>query len=84
MSSPSPPSASSTTAAELDPGEVRTPAASTRHALRALARRWRLLAEEIATHAMLLDEITAAHAPLPPHRVSMVRSASARTQRSGC
>ncbi len=49
--------------AELDPGEVRTPAASVRHALRALARRWRLLAEEIATHDALLDALTAAAAP---------------------
>ena len=44
-------------------GEVRTPAASVRHALRALARRCRLLSEEIATHDELLDALTAEAVP---------------------
>jgi transposase len=47
----------------LVPGELRTPAASVRHALRALARRCRLLSEEIATHDTALDALTAAVVP---------------------
>lgn len=49
--------------AALAVGEVRTPAASVQHALRALARRCRLLSEEIATHDDLLDALTAEAAP---------------------
>ena len=49
--------------AALEVAPMRTPDASVRHALRALARRWQLLAEEIATHDALLDELTAAAAP---------------------
>jgi len=44
-------------------GDVCTPAASIRHALRALARRYRLLSEEIATHDQALDALTAAATP---------------------
>lgn len=51
-------------ALEVPPAaEVRTPAASVCHALRALARRCRLLAEEIATHDELLDALTAEAVP---------------------
>lgn len=49
--------------AQLVPGDLRTPAASVRHALRALARRCRLLSEEIATHDAALDALTAAAVP---------------------
>lgn len=49
--------------AHLVPGELRTPAASVRHALRALARRCRLLSEEIATHDAALDALTAEAVP---------------------
>lgn len=49
--------------ARLVPGELRTPAASVRHALRALARRCRLLREEIATHDAALDALTAEAVP---------------------
>ena len=44
--------------ARLIPGEMRTPVAATRHTLRALARRWQQLGEEIATHDVLLDALT--------------------------
>lgn len=49
--------------ARLVPGELRTPAASVRHALRALARRCNLLSAEIATHDAALDALTAEAAP---------------------
>lgn len=49
--------------ARLVPGDLRSPAASMRHALRALARRCRQLREEIATHAAALDALTAEAAP---------------------
>lgn len=41
----------------------RTPTASVRHALRALARRRRPLADEIVTHDDLLDVLTAEAVP---------------------
>ena len=39
-----------TRCAALRPGPLDTPAASTKHTLRSIARRWFALAEEIATH----------------------------------
>lgn len=42
---------------------VQTPADSVMHAVRAMARRWRFLTEEITSHDALLDELTAAAAP---------------------
>jgi transposase len=48
---------------QLVPEELRTPAATLEHALRALARRWRLLASEIAEHDTVLDALTAAAVP---------------------
>ncbi len=49
--------------AGLRPGPVTTPTAATKHALRALARRWLTLTEEIKTHDELLETLTARHAP---------------------
>jgi len=49
--------------ARLVPGDVTAPEAAVKHALRALARRWRHLADEIAEHDALLDTLTAAAAP---------------------
>lgn len=49
--------------ADLPVDDVATPAASIRHALRALARRYRMLSDEIATHEQLLDTLTAAATP---------------------
>ena len=42
---------------------IRTPAASVHHVLRAMARRIRLLSEEIASHDVLLDALTAEAVP---------------------
>lgn len=49
--------------AHLVPGPVTAPEAAVKHALRALAKRWRLLADEIAEHDALLDTLTAEAAP---------------------
>jgi transposase len=49
--------------AGLRPGAMGTPLAAAKHALRALARRWQQLDEEIKTHDRLLDSLTAAAAP---------------------
>jgi transposase len=49
--------------AHLAPGDVTTPDTAVRHALRALATRWRHLADEIAGHDELLDGLTLAAAP---------------------
>ena len=48
----------------LRPGDVMDPTASVKHALRALARRWRTLAAEIDEHDELLDIITRAAVPI--------------------
>ena len=49
--------------AALRPGDIIDPTASVKHALRALATRWRTLSVEIATHDKALDTITRAAAP---------------------
>jgi transposase len=49
--------------AGLRPGPVTTPTAAAKHALRALARRWLALTEEINTHDELLNRLTTRHAP---------------------
>ena len=49
--------------ARLGTPALDSPAASVRHALRALARRCRYLSAEIATHAAALDQLTAAAVP---------------------
>lgn len=47
----------------LRPGEVTSVAAATKHTLRAIARRWRDLNEEITSHERVLAQLTAQHAP---------------------
>ncbi len=49
--------------AGLRPGELTTPPASAKHALRSLARRWQDLTEEIKIHDQLLAKLTKQHAP---------------------
>lgn len=49
--------------AQLVPGQLRTPAATAEHALRALALRWRMLSAEITEHDTLLDALTAEAVP---------------------
>lgn len=49
--------------ARLVAGDLRTPAASSRHALRALARRCAHLSAEITTHDTALDALTAEAVP---------------------
>lgn len=49
--------------AGLRPGAVSSPTASAKHALRALAKRYTALSDEIATHDAILDELTAKLAP---------------------
>jgi transposase len=49
--------------AGLRPGPVTTPTAAAKHALRALARRWLALAEEVKAHDELLESLTTGHAP---------------------
>jgi transposase len=49
--------------AGLRPGELTTPLAAAKHALRALARRWQSLEQEIKDHDQLLDTLTARTAP---------------------
>lgn len=45
------------------PGEITAPVASAKHALRATARRWLDLADEISGHDILLDDLTEQTAP---------------------
>ena len=52
-----------TRCAGLRPGPLDTPTASTKHTLRALARRWTTLAEEIATHDRHLERLTTETSP---------------------
>jgi transposase len=49
--------------AGLRPGPVTSPAASAKHAIRAMARRWKDLHDEIKEHDALLVELTKTHAP---------------------
>ena len=49
--------------ASLRPGPLDTPTASAKHTLRALARRWFALAEEIATHDRHLARLTTETSP---------------------
>ena len=52
-----------TRCAGLRPGPVDTPTASAKHTLRALARRWMALSEEIAIHDQHLARLTTETAP---------------------
>lgn len=45
------------------PGPITTPAASVKHALRALARRWLALAGEVTDHDAVLDQLTRESCP---------------------
>lgn len=47
----------------LRPGGVRDPSSATKYALRAMARRWLYLSQEIAEHEAHVDRLTAAIAP---------------------
>lgn len=49
--------------ASLRPGEVRTPLAASKHSLRSLARRWRMLHDEIKAHEELLKSLIRQIAP---------------------
>ena len=49
--------------AGLRPGRLDTPPAAAKHALRALARRWLALAEEVATHDRHLARLTTETSP---------------------
>jgi transposase len=49
--------------ASLRPGAISSPLAAAKHALRALARRWLGLAEEIAGHDVVLEKLTRQSAP---------------------
>ncbi len=49
--------------AAFRPGEINNPTSSAKHALRATARRWLDLTEEIRGHDTILDELTAATSP---------------------
>jgi len=50
--------------AALRPGDVSDPLAATKYALRAMARRWLSLSEEITGHESHLDRLTTTIAPL--------------------
>ncbi len=52
-----------TRCAGLRPGPLDTPTAAAKHTLRALARRWPALAEEIATHEQHLARLTTTTSP---------------------
>ena len=52
-----------TCCAGLRPGPLNTPTASAKHTLRALARRWLALADEIALHDQHLDRLTTETSP---------------------
>ena len=49
--------------AQLATADVSTPVDATRHAIRALAQRWRILSTEITGHDEVLDALTAAAVP---------------------
>ncbi|MFI1336134.1 transposase [Streptomyces sp. NPDC020845] len=49
--------------AGLRPGPVTSPAASAKHSIRAMARRWKDLHDEVKEHDVLLGQLTKAHAP---------------------
>lgn len=49
--------------AGLRPGPVTSPAASAKHSIRAMARRWKDLNDEVKEHDALLGALTKAHAP---------------------
>lgn len=49
--------------AGLRPGQVDTPLAASKHALRSLARRWRELSAEVKEHEALLERLTREVAP---------------------
>lgn len=49
--------------AGLRPGAVSSPTASTKHALRTLAKRFQTLEAEIREHDAILDDLTRSHAP---------------------
>ncbi|WP_331769014.1 IS110 family transposase (plasmid) [Embleya sp. NBC_00888] len=51
--------------AGLRPGPVTSPAASAKHSIRAMARRWKGLHDEVREHDALPGELTRAHAPDP-------------------
>ncbi|MFI6985506.1 IS110 family transposase [Embleya sp. NPDC050154] len=51
--------------AGLRPGPVTSPAASAKHSIRAMARRWKDLNDEVKEHDALLGALTKAHAPEP-------------------
>ncbi|MGS0685658.1 IS110 family transposase [Nakamurella sp. GG22] len=55
--------------AALRPGDVTSVAAASKHALRAISRRWLALDAEIKDHAMILAELTAR---IAPHLVAAV------------
>ena len=62
-STPSPITVYSRAAPPSDRGPLDTPTAAAKHTLRALARRWLALAEEIATHDQHLTRLTTEAAP---------------------
>ncbi|MFG2631217.1 transposase [Streptomyces sp. NPDC048473] len=49
--------------AGLRPGPVTSPAASAKHSIRAMARRWKDLHDEVKEHDVLLGQLTKGHAP---------------------
>jgi transposase len=49
--------------ASLRPGPITAPTASAKHSLRAIARRWLDLTDEIRSHDAILDQLTAAASP---------------------
>lgn len=63
----------------LRAGAVTSPTASTKHTLRALAKRFHALDNEIRDHDAILDDLTA-----PPHPPCAKPSASAPTPRPRC
>ena len=68
-----------TLCAGLRPGPIDTLTASAKHTLRALARRWMALTEEIAIHDQHLARLTTRH-----HRPSVRASVWAPTPRPNC
>lgn len=52
-----------TRCASFRPGQITNPTASAKHALRATARRWLDLADEIRNHDAILDDLTQQAAP---------------------
>src|SRR5690606_314470 len=49
--------------ASFRPGAITDPTASAKHALRAMARRWLYLTDEIRDHDAILDNLTSATSP---------------------